>query len=524
MGSPVKVAVSIFDEVTKGDNRTMGAAVFDVGELLAARGNTKAKKVKGSGMLYATVRKSEGSGVFRFRLKGIKLTNTEGFLRKSDPFYELNRRVDVAGANTWDAVFRSETIKNDLSPSWKEESIDMSVLCGGNANTPIRVDVYDYESSGKHVLMGQFETTVNALVDSSTGGSEDMSKAMTMKTKGKETGSIVVLKAEISGGGGSTVSSVTNDMAKASISSTPAPVAPAAAAKPFVPAANAPGRSSTFVDYISGGCELNVIVAIDFTGSNGDPRKPGTLHHLNPSGKNDYEKAISSIVGILSKYDTDKKFPVLGFGAKYGGVIRHAFQCGPTEEVYGVQGVLDAYHGVFKSGLVMSGPTVFDEIIRTAAARAESSFEKARQQGKQVYTILLIISDGAVSDPETTAESLRQVCNAPLSAVIVGVGNADFSPMEFLDECFGPGERDIAQFVEFNKHSRSPADLSSATLQEIPQQLTEFFQSRGIQANSALRASESQIIVEEEEEIDLSLDIGEEEIVVTGCTRSVTSW
>lgn len=50
LGTPVKVAVSIFDEVRKGDNRTMGAAVFDIGELLAARGSTKAKRVKGSGM------------------------------------------------------------------------------------------------------------------------------------------------------------------------------------------------------------------------------------------------------------------------------------------------------------------------------------------------------------------------------------------------------------------------------------------------------------------------------------------
>ena len=466
------------------------------------------------------MRKSEGSGVFRLKMKGIKLTNTEGFLRKSDPFYELNRRVDTAGANTWDTVYRSESVKNDLSPEWKEASIDMSVLCGGNRDLPIQVVTYDYESSGKHVLMGQFETTVNALVNSSTGGSENMTKAITMKKKGKDTGNIVVLKAEVSGEVDSAVSSVANDMAKATISSAPLPVAPNS--KPFVP--NAAGRSSTFVDYISGGCELNVIVAIDFTGSNGDPRQPGTLHYLNSAGKNDYEKAISSIVGILSKYDTDKKFPVLGFGAKYGGVVRHAFQCGPTEEVHGVQGVLDAYHGVFKSGLIMSGPTVFNEVIQTAAARAESSLDRARQQGKQVYTILLILSDGAVSDPEGTAECLRQVSTAPLSVVIVGVGTADFSPMEFLDDCFGPGERDIAQFVEFNKHNRNPVDLSSVTLQEIPQQLTGFFQSRGIEANDAIRTSESEVFVEEEEEIDLSLDIGEEEIVVSGGRSAVPAW
>lgn len=61
-----------------------------------------------------------------------------------------------------------------------------------------------------------------------------------------------------------------------------------------------------------------------------------------------------------------------GFGAKYGGVVRHCFQCGSKEEVDGVEGILNAYHETFKSGLVMSGPTDFSEIIMTAGALATS--------------------------------------------------------------------------------------------------------------------------------------------------------
>ena len=33
LGTPVKVAVQIFDEVRKGDNKSMGSAVFDVGSV-----------------------------------------------------------------------------------------------------------------------------------------------------------------------------------------------------------------------------------------------------------------------------------------------------------------------------------------------------------------------------------------------------------------------------------------------------------------------------------------------------------
>jgi hypothetical protein len=266
-------------------------------------------------------------------------------------------------------------VKNNLNPAWGDATVELGTLCDGDFDKPIQIVVFDYESNGKHVIMGQFETSVNGLINSATGGSDDMSKAIKLRYKGKESGTIMVLKAEVAG-----VEDVTTKMAGASIDSrvaAPAPSAPvytAAAPLAVTAAYTTSAGQPSFVDYISGGCELQVFVAIDFTGSNGDPRKPGTLHYIHPDGsKNDYEKAISAIVNILAKYDTDKKFPVFGFGAKYGGVVRHCFQCGPTEEANGVQGVLDAYRAVFQSGLVMSGPTVFTEVIEVAAARAISS-------------------------------------------------------------------------------------------------------------------------------------------------------
>merc|ERR1719205_488043 len=105
---------------------------------------------------------------------------------------------------------------------------------------------------------------------------------------------------------------------------------------------------------------------------------------MNPDGsKNDYQKAINSIGTILANFDPDKKFPVWGFGAKYDGAVQHCFDCGSTSEVEGVDGILKAYNTVFKSGLIMSGPTVFTEVIETAATFAHSSQEEAFAQGKQ---------------------------------------------------------------------------------------------------------------------------------------------
>jgi Copine len=69
--------------------------------------------------------------------------------------------------------------------------------------------------------------------------------------------------------------------------------------------------------------------------------------------------------------------------------------------------------------------------------------------------------------------------NAPLSIVIVGIGNADLSAMQFLDDyqTSTGGGRDICQFVEFRRYQHNKSALTQATLEEIPNQLVDYFYS-----------------------------------------------
>jgi hypothetical protein len=103
--------------------------------------------------------------------------------------------------------------------------------------------------------------------------------------------------------------------------------------------------------------------------------------------------------------------------------------------------------------------------------------------------------------------------------VIVGVGSADFGPMQFLDDVNSGanGVRDIVQFVPFNQHAHSSQSLTNATLAEIPGQVEGYFRSRNIAPLPAIRLSDSQITADgAENEIDLSLDIrGEQEISIS---------
>jgi len=217
---------------------------------------------------------------------------------------------------------------------------------------------------------------------------------------------------------------------------------------------------------------------------------------------------------LQGKYDTDQKFPCFGFGAKYGGVIQHSFQIGNKPELDGIAGVLEAYRNVFRTGLTMSGPTVFAEVIDYAAATARSRQEAKRAIGQQSYKILLILTDGAVTDIEQTKRAIHAASDAPLSIVIVGMGNADFSSMQHLDDFLAndPSVRDIVQFVQFSHHAHDKSSLTQATLEEIPDQLVDYFYSQGIKPLPPISGSQLSLYPEEatDEDIDLSMDIGED--------------
>jgi hypothetical protein len=83
----------------------------------------------------------------------------------------------------------------------------------------------------------------------------------------------------------------------------------------------------TFFEYLQSGWGISLQVGIDFTGSNGDYTEPSSLHFL--SGYNQYEHATRCVGSILESYDSDKSFPVYGFGGvpRYMGVnqVSHCF-------------------------------------------------------------------------------------------------------------------------------------------------------------------------------------------------------
>lgn len=153
----------------------------------------------------------------------------------------------------------------------------------------------------------------------------------------------------------------------------------------------------------------------------------------------------------------------------------------------GVEEILACYRSQLKQ-VTLYGPTNFSPVI------ANTSSIAGEFQNGQHYFVLLIITDGIISDMHLTKRAIVNASSLPLSIIIVGVGDADFEAMDELDSddvrltVDGRyAERDIVQFVPLNKFLtkngstvKSQADLAKEVLAEIPEQLTSFMKSRDI--------------------------------------------
>lgn len=94
----------------------------------------------------------------------------------------------------------------------------------------------------------------------------------------------------------------------------------------------------------------------------------------------------------------------------------------------------------------------------------------------QQYFILLILTDGVITDMADTREAIVQASHLPMSVIIVGIGNADFSDMQMLDGNDGilrspkgePVLRDIVQFVPFRNFKHVSPFVKSERFHRAP--------------------------------------------------------
>ena len=244
--------------------------------------------------------------------------------------------------------------------------------------------------------------------------------------------------------------------------------------------------------------QINLEIAIDYTKSNKPPNDPKSNHFIYSSNLNDYEIAIKSCCEILAPYDADQLFPVYGFGGiplilngKPNNTVSHCFNINfrDNPEIYGKDNILKTYRDSLKN-VELSGNTKFSFVLKKVISNINNDLKYKKTENH--YYILLILTDGVVNDMRETMDLIVEGSYLPLSIVIVGIGNEDFSFMETLDGDEIPlrnskGElrkRDIVQFIKFNNFKNNNAinigtDFAEEVLKEIPKQIDEYYGSVG---------------------------------------------
>ncbi|XP_071961411.1 copine-8-like [Antedon mediterranea] len=440
----------------------LGGIDCTLGEILGASGNKLTKPLdvngKNSGeiLIYAE-EVSECKDLATFTMKGHKLDRKD-FLGKSDPFLIFYRSNED---NSYTIVHKTEVIRNTLDPNWRPFALMVRKLCNGDYERSIKVECYDYDNDGSHDLIGEFITNMRQFAEGKKTFEIINLKKKDKKKNYKNSGTIELINCRVE-------------------------VQP------------------SFLDYIKGGTQLNFTVAIDFTASNGNANNPNSLHYIDPYRPNHYAQAIQAVGDIIQDYDTDKLFPVLGFGAKIPprGHLSHEFPVNFNAEnpfCVGIPGVMQAYQNCLPQ-VQFFGPTNFSPVINHVA-----KFAAAYPDGSN-YFILLIITDGVISDMDLTKNSIIRASGLPMSIIIVGVGPAEFDAMEELDadkgalQNFGKvAERDIVQFVPFREYVGgvasgnlllSQARLAKDVLAEVPEQFMSYMKKQGIKPFAEARPSQ----------------------------------
>ncbi|KAM6928064.1 copine-1 isoform 2-T3 [Xenentodon cancila] len=452
----LKLGVYDIDNSTSdlGDDDYLGGVELTLGQIVSSKTLTRPLQLKkgkpaGKGSITITAEEIKDNRAIVLELEARKLDNKDTF-GKSDPFLEIFKQGDDG---KWQLVHRTEVVKNNLSPCWKKFTVPLHTFCSGDLERPLKVDCSDYDGNGSHDLIGSFTTKTSELQKAGQGSAVEFDCIHPEKQKKKKSYK------------NSGVVSVKSCKMEAQY---------------------------TFLDYVMGGCQINFTVGIDFTGSNGDPRSPNSLHYMSPDGLNQYLSALWSVGQVIQDYDTDKLFPAFGFGAKLPPdfqAANHEFALNfnpANPHCQGIQGIVEAYRMVLPQ-LRLSGPTNFSPIINHVASITSSA---AQANSASQYSILLILTDGEITDFDQTRDAIVRASGLPLSIIIVGVGPADFKAMELLDGDDGVlrstvGEavaRDIVQFVPFRQFKDAPmAALAQSVLAEVPNQLVSYFKMRGLE-------------------------------------------
>lgn len=492
--------------------------------------------------------------VFKLRAEGLPWTDM--WKRKVDPYFILNRTKTLSeeGELGWEPVYRSEVARHTSNPEWKFLKLSVNQICNCNSDQDIIFEIWDWFRVSRKRYIGDVCCNFRNFMEAATFGkpifmpiyqrkgviraggrtvkrppkqalraqlpaaSEEEDNDFEPKSPGKKSettrseATLLDQLANLDRAGSGSVSGGGQDekLDRTTLGRV---------VGQFILQDVRLLRRYSFLDFIRGGLEIRMAVAIDFTRSNKGPEHPDSYHCLDSENESSYTTVIRAVGDVMRSFDNDGHFPAYGFGAKIPPSKTVCSDCFALNgdffdpEVKGVEGILKAYKQALRV-VSFHGPTRLAEVIRLTSNFAAPYAKDPDPNGPPLelkYFVLLILTDGIIDDQMAVVNEVLQACNLPMSLVVVGMGHEDFSFLTDLADGVGdllkakeqedphstaadlPGDdagaghlpdpfagRDLVHFVKYEDFRGRPTELASTALQEVPREVVAYFTKRNI--------------------------------------------
>jgi Copine/C2 domain len=323
------VRIEVVDMDGKDSFEQIGYVDVPLGTLASAKQNTWTGEIFKNGD-----RKSRGKVIVRFEAlnktdhevhfkptcQNLPMTTSCLCMSSIQPYIVIDKSFKAQGKDNFITIAKTEVSTNQSpSPVFKPMKFKAQNLCNSNFDQIVQFKIYTKDDeNAPATLIGTVKQSMNFFVDGKG--------APILNESGQPTGGLLKL-----------------DQFKII-------------------------EKPTFIEYLQSGWGISMQTAIDFTGSNEDFTLPHSLHYLG--AQNQYEHALRSVGGILESYDSDRSYPVYGFGAipKFMGGM-HVSHCFPLNgnpqnpEIVGVEGILAEYRQKLPA-IQFRGPTLFANILQ----------------------------------------------------------------------------------------------------------------------------------------------------------------
>lgn len=385
------------------------------------------------------------------RIAAHGLTTSDSVMSKNDPYFMVER-YDYED-KAWIPVWKSETVYSTHNPVWSTATLSLLALCGGDMEADIRVTFWESHTLHEDQYLGCADTTIDDL-------SYHVPNTGVMFP-------IHIKRKYFFGAGNKLQKTGRMQILKSGLVERP-----------------------SFLQYLKGGCEFNLIVAVDCEAGIDHKDETKAKQFVHGSWQNNYQAALEKIGVLMESYSRSHHFQMWGFNAQVGVEDEESIFI-MNKKVTGKRGLLKTYEKWLLGGnrfIDRQHEPRLGPLITKVMYQAIKESER-----RHCYSLLCVLTSGKAADLKTMMDSInRAATDAPMSIVFIGCEDMGLDTLQHYFErnkiqrsISGVRlSRECASFTSFAECDNDASNVIAEGFRELPEQMVQRFFAWGVNPKS----------------------------------------